>query len=232
MIKGIVFDFDHTLYDRDATYENILEKFMIFFSDYLRRGITKEEVLKTIQHCDRTGIYKAPHWEAIYSDTLDSGIFQTYPTYETYYDGFIEQNYPQSIVPYQDAIPMLDELHGKGYKLAILTNGPVDYQREKIVRMGLDKHVDVVVVGDELPYPKPHYTAFKYVCDQIGCDLKDAMYVGDHPINDVDGSRKAGMTGVWFRSVGIWLDGVAEPAYSIQTLGELPALVASINGRE
>ena len=70
MIKGIVFDFDHTLYDRDATYENILDSFMEYFANYLRRDVTKEEVLRTMQKCDRTGIYKAPHWEAIYSTSM------------------------------------------------------------------------------------------------------------------------------------------------------------------
>ena len=57
------------------------------------------------------------------------------------------------------------------------------------------------------------------------------MYVGDHPINDVDGSRKAGMTSVWFRSVGVWLDGVEPASYSIDTLGEIPNLVDALNNR-
>ena len=38
MIKGIAFDFDHTLYDRDATYEKMLEGFMTYFAPYLHRA--------------------------------------------------------------------------------------------------------------------------------------------------------------------------------------------------
>jgi len=229
MIKGVMFDFDHTLYDRDATYEKILNSFLTYFADYLRKDVTEEEVLKTIQTCDRTGVYKAPHWEAIHTDTLDSGIFEKAPSYEVYYDGFIEKNYPQSIVPYDDAVPMLETLRAKGLKLGILTNGPVDYQREKVTRLGLDGYVDVVVVGDELPHAKPHASAFHYVCQRMGCKPEETVYIGDHPINDVDGARKAGLTGVWFRSVGIWLDGIVPAEHAIEALGELPRLIDEIN---
>lgn len=231
MIKSVVFDFDHTLYDRDATYENMLDSFMTFFADFLRPDISREEVLSTIQRCDRTGIYKAPHWEAIYADTVESGIFRKEPTYSVYYNDYIEQNYPQAIAPYTDTIPMMDLLHSRGLKLGILTNGPVEYQRAKIVRMGLDQHVDLVVVGDELPHPKPHPTSFAFVCEQLDCLPEETMYVGDHPINDVDGARRAGLIGVWFRSVGIWLPRVKPAQYAIDELSQIPDLVEELNRR-
>ena len=39
MIKAIAFDFDHTLYDRDATYENLVDDFMAYFADELQEGM-------------------------------------------------------------------------------------------------------------------------------------------------------------------------------------------------
>lgn len=229
MIKGLAFDFDHTLYDRDATYENMLESFLQFFAPYLRKDISPQEVLSTIQTCDRTGIYKDAHWEGIYRDTLESGIFAVHPSYEVYYEGYIKGHYPQSIVLYSDTLSALDELRQMGCKVAILTNGPSAYQHAKLEQVGLSAHVDAIVVGGDLPNPKPHPDAFAEVCRQMGCLPEEAAYVGDNPINDVDGPRKVGMTAIWFRSVGIWLDGVAPAEYAVDRLSELPALVQKIN---
>lgn len=229
MIKCVAFDFDHTLYDRDATYEKLLDGFMDFFSPYLRSGITREEVLATIQQCDRTGIYKDGHWEGIYRDTVASGIFEKVPSYEVYYEGYLENNYPQAIVLYDDTISTLEQLRELGYKVAILTNGPSEYQRAKVELVNLHNHVDLVVVGGDLPYPKPYRYAFEYVCNKLGCTLEESAYVGDNPINDVDGPRKAGMTPIWIRSVGTWIDGVAPAPYFIDRLGELPELLTKIN---
>ena len=93
----------------------------------------------------------------------------------------------------------------------------------------MHEYVETVVVGGELPYSKPHPFAFEYVCKQLGCAPEDCAYVGDHPINDVDGSRNAGMTAIWIRSVGSWMDGVDPALYFIDQLGELPELLAKIN---
>lgn len=229
MIRGIAFDFDHTLYDRDGTYEKMLPGFMAYFAPYLREGIAPGEVLKVIQRCDRTGIYKDAHWEGIYRDTLESGIFAKAPTYEVYYEGYLENNYPQNIVLYDDTIPTLEKLKKMGLRVGILTNGPSRYQRDKVERVELHRHVDTVVVGGELPNPKPHADAFFEVCRQLGCLPEECAYVGDHPINDVDGARKAGMTGIWFRSVGTWMEDVPPAEYGVDALGELPALLEKIN---
>lgn len=229
MLTGIAFDFDHTLYDRDATYERLLDGFLAYFAQYLREDVTPQEVLETIQRCDRTGIYKDAHWEGIYRDTLESGIFAKVPSYEFYYEGYLENNYPRNIVLYKDTISTLENLRAMGLKVGILTNGPSCYQRDKIERVGLHRHVDTVVVGGELPNPKPHKDAFVEVCRQLGCRPEECAYVGDHPVNDVDGARKAGMIGIWFRSVGSWMDGVEPAEYAVDTLGELPALLERIN---
>lgn len=229
MIKAVSFDFDHTLYDRDKTYENMVDDFMVYFAAYLRPDATRSEVLGVMQACDRSGIYKAGHWEGIYDDTLKSGIFAVRPTYETYYDGFMEGYYPGAIVLYDDTIPTLQKLRALGCKVSILTNGPSDYQRDKIGRVKLDRYVDCVLVGGELPHGKPHHTAFEAVCRAMGSRPGETAYVGDNPVNDVDGARRAGLVPIWMRSVGTWDDSLAPAPYGIDRLCELPALLETIN---
>lgn len=229
MIRGVAFDFDHTLYDRDKTYENMVDSFLKYFSGYLRPGLPRDEVLKVMQDCDRSGIYKAGHWEGIYADTIASGIFDQRPSYEMYYNGFIETHYPPAIVLYDDTVDTLVRLRALGYQVAVLTNGPSDYQRDKLCQVGLAQYLDCIVVGGELPHGKPHRTAFEAVCQAMGCAPAQTAYVGDNPVNDVDGARRAGLTPIWMRSVGIWDKRLEPPRYAIDRLRELPSLLGRIN---
>lgn len=229
MIKAVSFDFDHTLYNRNATYENLVDPFMMFFAEELREDVDRETALKVLQDCDRSGLYKDSHWKGIYRDTLETGIFLTNPTYEKYYNGFIEHNYTPAIVLYPDTLSTLQALRAAGYRLAILTNGPSDYQHKKIDGLHLSDYVDAVVVGGDLKHQKPHRYAFEYICNLLGCAAEETVYVGDNPRNDVDGARKAGLIPIWMRSVGVWLDDVQPAQYAIDALGQLPTLLPQID---
>jgi FMN phosphatase YigB (HAD superfamily) len=58
------------------------------------------------------------------------------------------------------------------------------------------------------------------------------MYVGDHPINDIDGSRNAGYTPVWVKTTGYWcFEEIPRAEYEVETVAEIPDLVAQINGK-
>lgn len=229
MIKGIAFDFDHTLYDRDRTYERMVDDFCTCFARELRGDVTRAQVLQVMQACDRSGIYKAGHWEGIYADTVAAGIFAEAPTYESYYQGFMESHYPGAIVLYDDTLSTLVELKRRGYQVGILTNGPSGYQRDKVGRVHLEQYVDALVVGGELAHQKPHASAFHHICRVLGCRPEEVVYVGDHPYNDVNGAEKAGLIPVWMRSVGYWPEDLPAPRYAIDRLGRLPELLAAMD---
>jgi putative hydrolase of the HAD superfamily len=65
----------------------------------------------------------------------------------------------------------------------------------------------------------------------MGVTPAEAMYVGDHPINDVEGSKLAGLTAVWIPYVKPFPADCTQPDHTIEALGELPALLARINGQ-
>ena len=65
----------------------------------------------------------------------------------------------------------------------------------------------------------------------MGVAPHEAMYVGDHPTNDVEGSKKAGLTAVWIPYVRPFPDGVTPPDHTIEALSEIPDLLARLNGR-
>jgi HAD superfamily hydrolase (TIGR01509 family) len=95
---------------------------------------------------------------------------------------------------HDDALPVLQALRAGGWKTAILTNGPSDGQRRKLLATGLGDAVDHVAIGEELGASKPMARAFHHVVDQFGLHPARALMVGDSPHLDHDAARDAGLS--------------------------------------
>lgn len=51
---------------------------------------------------------------------------------------------------------------------------------------------------------------------------EECIYIGDHPVNDIEGAAKAGMETIWIKVNQPWREGLqAKPLYSIDKLNEL-----------
>ena len=79
-----------------------------------------------------------------------------------------------------------------------MTNGARDMQEGK-VRAG-----NLVIDGVELiplveyDAPKPRPRAYSLGCEKIGTSPQRTALIGDNWLNDVEGARQAGLTGVYF----------------------------------
>lgn len=80
----------------------------------------------------------------------------------------------------------LNELHSRGYKLGIITDGRTNGQRAKITALGLNELVDEIIITDELggEYRKPNPKAFEVMSSRLGVELSEILYVGDNPQKD------------------------------------------------
>lgn len=229
LIKAIAFDFDHTLYDRDATYVNLYDSFTTVMKDYLKKGIPREELISILQKADREGLYakKWAAWRGIYRRLCEYDVFTNEPGFELYY-AYILEWYPKRIQAYDDTYSTINWCRENGYRTAIITNGPEDYQMKKIRKLKLDQYVDSIVVGGAIGRQKPLPEPFLATAENLDLKCSEIIYVGDDPVNDVEGSRKAGLTPVWFRSVGIWPDDLESSPYYIDKLSELPGIIQKI----
>lgn len=89
------------------------------------------------------------------------------------------------------AAPLLAELKGRGYKLALLSNA--DARVRTIMReMGLAAHMEHIFLSCELGYEKPDRRLFAKVEELLGCSGKNILHVGDSKRNDGTGPREAG----------------------------------------
>jgi len=101
----------------------------------------------------------------------------------------------EHIRPYPDAVRVLAALSGTGLCRGVVTNGLTVKQAEKLVRLGLERAFspDAIFISEELGVAKPHPKIFSIACESLSIRPSEALYVGDHPANDVVPAHEAGL---------------------------------------
>jgi putative hydrolase of the HAD superfamily len=129
-----------------------------------------------------------------------------------------------------DAVPTLKALRAMGMKLGLLSNThwPASFHERFLERDGLLELLDTRCYTSNMSHSKPHRLAFEQVLERLGVRAEHAVMVGDRPIDDVWGAQNCGMRGIWRPHAGSPELGSVQPNAVIQTLSELPNLLASL----
>jgi putative hydrolase of the HAD superfamily len=106
------------------------------------------------------------------------------------------------------------------YKLALLTNGAPDLQREKIDYFQLAPYFEVIVVSGEVGVGKPQPAIFQTVLKRLEVAPQDAIMVGDSLERDIEGAYQSGLKGVWVNRRGL----PREPEYGALVYSEIASL--------
>jgi putative hydrolase of the HAD superfamily len=98
-----------------------------------------------------------------------------------------------------DAQPTLRALRDLGLRVALLSNThwPRPFHEHFLERDGLVELIDARLYTSEMPFQKPHPSAFGAALDAVGVsDAARAVFVGDRPFDDISGARGVGMKAV------------------------------------
>ncbi|MGH8436204.1 MAG: HAD family hydrolase [Pseudomonas sp.] len=106
------------------------------------------------------------------------------------------------------------------YILGVLTNGNADVRR-----LGLADYFQFALCAEELGIGKPDPQPFREALKRGGVAAEQAVHIGDHPRDDIQGARMAGMRAIWFNPSGKGWAGEGSPDAEIRNLAELPALL-------
>lgn len=103
---------------------------------------------------------------------------------------------------YPESRDVLAAVRARGFRIAIITNGPPGLQRSKIAATGLEPLVDAIVVSGEHGVEKPEREIFGIALGMLGLEAPDALHIGDNQVADVEGAQRAGLKAVWVDRVG------------------------------
>jgi 2-haloacid dehalogenase len=95
-----------------------------------------------------------------------------------------------------DVAPGLRRIHDAGIRLITFTNGAATTSESMLDRAGVLPLLEHRLSVDVPKKWKPHPDAYRYAADVCGVEPSRMALVAVHPW-DVDGAKRAGLTGIW-----------------------------------
>ncbi len=144
---------------------------------------------------------------------------------QRYADSYIE--HPPKVDEHAAAV--LAALKGQGLKLALICNTgatPGVTQRVFLESAGLLHFFGTLTFSDEERLSKPAPRIFHVTLERLSATPAEAVHVGDHPRNDVEGAKRAGLGAIWLRRGDKQL--TVAPDARVDTLAQVPEAVARL----
>ncbi len=228
MIKGVVFDLDHMLYDRDGCSRAAMDTFYRCFPERFMPGVSREAARELMIQAEHRAIYGG--WSAIVAELRRLGVLRESGFTDHDVMDFFQCHYIDHMVPFPFTKPMLDRLRGMNLRLGLITNGNPFYQQKKIAALHYEDEFDSILIGSDPSTAKPHSAIFLQMAELLRCQPSELIYAGDNPVNDVDASRRAGYVPVWVRTITPWqFPEIPECDLQVDTVAEIPDLVEALN---
>lgn len=239
--KGILFDLGNTLIHFDGDMAEMIARADRALADSLIQSgllFEKEAFMKEFRHRLSTYhlerevdyIEQTTHriLERVLADfgfpdvpdaILEEGLKKLY---------FVSQNH---WIPELDARPTLEALQQSGLRLGIISNAGDDADVQLLVdKARFRPYLDFIFTSAAVGCRKPDQTIFRLALDRWGFTPAETVMVGDTLHADILGANQVGIFSVWITRRANRPDNNAnratiQPAATIETLAELPALL-------
>ena len=109
---------------------------------------------------------------------------------------FFERDRRARHVVFPETLHVLDELK-KHYKLAMITNGAIDIQRDKIHGAKLADFFDPIIISGELGVGKPNPKLFQLAMERLAVKPDQCVMIGDSLNRDIAGASAVGIRTIW-----------------------------------
>ena len=202
-IRGVLFDIDDTLIDLNSAsirgFHQMTERDFVDLAPEAREHIARDYAN------DGAGAYerymsgeltflgqRAERIKRAYGlAKLQAPVAEALGAWSAEYERSVRSMWE----PYPDVHACLDALDAMGIPYGAVSNNVESYQRDKLVVSGLER-IELVVGSDTAGAPKPDPRPFHEGCRLLGIEVNETLYVGDNPINDVQGALEAGLQAV------------------------------------
>jgi HAD superfamily hydrolase (TIGR01549 family) len=227
MYKTVFLDLDNTIFSFDQMYENTsceaieqiigFDKFGVGFEEFYRKFREIADILY-FQYEEGKRTIESYHDER-WIQTLKHFNVPITPRLLVELNDFIQENYLQYVEPYAGAEDFLQKL-SHSYSVGLITNGPVDMQMSKLIKMDLVQWFDpnLIIISEQIGVSKPHPKIFIKALENAGIDASRALHLGDSVKHDIYGANYIGMDSALIH--GVPHPELASPTYQFRDFFE------------
>ncbi|MFQ3230564.1 MAG: putative hydrolase of the HAD superfamily [Reinekea sp.] len=230
MSKAVFFDLDNTLVHRNKSILAYSERFFERYSEELV-DVSPVEISNIIFSQDNGGYlpagssYKSIK-DAVSHELHKEIIHSSKVSVEDIRDHWIHC-FPKCAIPMNGANETLTHLAQEGYHLGIISNGADGSRMATAKSLSAYHYINQLVSSEAAGISKPNSKIFTHSVFDAGFIPEQCWYVGDHPINDIVGARKAGMQTIWLKGFHSWPNNIEAPAHSVESLAEVKSVIES-----
>ncbi|MCO8060716.1 HAD family hydrolase [Acinetobacter lwoffii] len=229
-IQAVLFDLDNTLTHRDLTAQAYSRYLAEYYAPALAQA-DSDKIIEIVRRIDNGGY---PKKELLTHGSIGASAAYALlqelswlnpPTIDELAHFWFSQ-FGRFAVEMPAAEQVLTQLKDEGYQLAIVSNGGHDTRLNTIRGLGIENYFDEIISSGLVGFNKPQPEIFQITAERLGVQPSQCLYIGDHPINDVQGATEAGMHALWMQ--GFHAD-AEHIQYKIQQLPEIFAHLQLLN---
>ena len=221
-IQAVLFDLDNTLTHRDLT----AQAYSCYLAEYYASAFAQvepEKIIEIVRRIDNGGY---PKKELLTHGSIGASAAYALlqelswlnpPSIDELAQFWFSQ-FGRCAVEMPDAKQVLEQLKSQGYQLAIVSNGGHDTRLNTIRGLGVADYFEEIISSGLVGFSKPQPEIFQITAQRLGVLPEHCLYIGDHPVNDIQGAKNAGMHALWMQ--GFHPD-AEEIQYKIQQLPEI-----------
>ncbi|SDW23810.1 HAD family hydrolase [Paenibacillus sp. CF384] len=217
-IKAVIFDLDNTILDRTRMFSDFTHSFLGHYFNHLE---STKPVYDRMMELDLDG-YKDRN--VLFAELIAELPWREKLTHADLAD-YYKREFIKHAILMDQATDVLSHIR-KNYRSGLITNGRNAVQYGKLDQLGIRDAFEFILVSEEAGVKKPDVRIFQMAINKLQVPAEECIYVGDHPINDIEGASMAGMRTIWIRGKHSWKDDLkAKPLHTIDQLSELIELL-------
>ncbi len=182
-LKAVLFDLDGTLLDTAPEFYEIIRAML---EAHNAAPIAFDDFREVVSDGARGMVHRA------------FGIAPADARFEPLRLEFLAR-YEQQLAAHTQLFPgmaaTLEFIENRDLRWGVVTNKPAGFSAPLLQRLDLARRCATLVCPDHVRQRKPDPEALLLACAQIGCDVSEAIYVGDHR-RDIECARQAGMPSI------------------------------------
>lgn len=197
-IQAVLFDLDNTLTHRDQSVQAYSRHLVNHYQHNIQPDAL-DSVINIVRRIDNGGYPKPellthPSIAASVAYALQQELsWNTLPDLEELSEFWFSQ-FGHFAVAMQGAERLLQQLKQQEFKLGIISNGGHQTRLNILQGLGFLDYFDVVHSSEFVGIRKPQPEIFIHTATCLDLAPQQCLFVGDHPINDIQGAQSAGMS--------------------------------------